>query len=1691
VKDELQNNGQVSRSDISGRVSSLFKYIQELNKLKQKTILNVKDYRWQLWCSDLPNDPDNIKLNYQDRIDEDSAPADGEPDNILLAVHKEDFQSCPMPPETLTDWLKNDRWKDYRNDVEYFDEKVVLKIDPETEEEVKKIIPFDEDSIRVQEAKKWFGRRTLWVNDQKRIAKNRIIFDKIYSEYYALKRDSESEEVIVANGIFCDAQNSSICHPILTRRVKLDFDAENNTVFIKDTEAAPELYTDVFKALDDVNLQEINSLQEELVENDYHPLDRNDTPRFLKVLIRQLSSDSLYSDHGVPDDWKKQNRFLLYNAPCFIIRKRQDGTVRAIEKIITAIEAGAEIPKTLIDLVSGGKADLPPEEKEYSIEEQLAMVGGESVDVLLSKEANREQLEIAQRIENYNAVVVQGPPGTGKTHTIANLLGHFIAQGKSVLVTSHTTKALDVLKDKIAPGLQSLCVSLLEDSNKDMEKSVEGITSFMSQHSSSSLKKEMEAIGEERKNIIAGLANVRKKIFMSIQKECESITYQGESFTPTEAAKYVAMNQEKLDYIPGVVKADSALPLTFDELVELYRSNEIITDTDASELSYDLPSPDELLAVTEFEELCQHLSAVEKHLNSINESGKLYARTSIDQQSIRFQMFGRDFSISYPDKEAIKALKDYCSQYGEIKSWQQAVVVDGKSGGGFRNRWENLIRQIDVTNDLSARLADKGLGKDVVFAEGIFADDLLEPLKEVKKYFDENGKLPFMFSILHKTCDKALQSVRVSGKVPSSSDECELAILTIELRSARNTCNKSWKELLEPYGVTEFQSLGPQPERAAVQYTNSISRYLNWATTDYATLKKLLKDVGFPEDDVCGILELDSEQTALTKRLTAIDEFIPLCCDVCMDAWLLTEDKEKLEQLSQIVTKENRVNSKILQNMYQAIHARDIERYGSSLGQLITIYDKYNVLFKRNDYLKRLRPYAPDWAEAINKRKGIHGEAVVRSDIMEAWKWRQLSMLIEELTSTPLSEYQAESRRLSKAYRKITAEYAEKSGWYRLLLKTEKDLDLQQALQGWRALVKKIGKGTGKRAPKLKAEARQLMGRCQNAVPAWIMPIHKAMENLNPARNIFDVVIVDEASQADISSLAILYMGRKLIIVGDDKQVSPMAVGIDADKMENLRQMYLSKDIPNAMIYDAQTSIYDLAMTTYHPLMLKEHFRCVPEIIGYSNWLSYNGKILPLRSASSSNLLPAVVNYRVADGTRSGRNKVNKPEAKAIIALMKACMEQPEYDGKTFGVISLLGADQARLIENLINQDEEIDAREIEKRRILCGDSSNFQGDERDVIFLSMVDSPSDPAAPLSLQGYGVQDSTRKRYNVAASRARDQLWVVNSLDPNVNLKAGDIRKGLIDYARNPNNLVVQKEAVTSLADSEFETQVVMALKARGYHIIQQWEVGAYRIDMVAVCGEKKVAIECDGDRYHSSPAQVRNDMERQTILERIGWTFIRIRGSEYFRQPDKTIERVVKELNSLGIQPESTEEVSSDTERGIDLLERVRHRAEFFLQPELEQEKDTDIASTDQDTAIVEDSDVPKKATPMTDDMESHPAMQVKTKKYMKKGIYDDLNQLSVREVAEKKYEESAQSDLPSDAYAQYPASLKEAAEILTNRQYQVIDKSQNMNVLWVVTTKDAGAELAKLLGEQYTMTWNKRGMIQTDNKSFFSVRRK
>ena len=102
------------------------------------------------------------------------------------------------------------------------------------------------------------------------------------------------------------------------------------------------------------------------------------------------------------------------------------------------------------------------------------------------------------------------------------------------------------------------------------------------------------------------------------------------------------------------------------------------------------------------------------------------------------------------------------------------------------------------------------------------------------------------------------------------------------------------------------------------------------------------------------------------------------------------------------------------------------------------------------------------------------------------------------------------------------------------------------------------------------------MPLCQTAIPVWIMPLNRVVENFDPQNNKFDVVIIDEASQADILALSALYLGKRVIIVGDDEQVSPDNVGIKIEEINAMIEQHL-KGIPNSHLFNGKTSVYDLA----------------------------------------------------------------------------------------------------------------------------------------------------------------------------------------------------------------------------------------------------------------------------------------------------------------------------------------------------------------------------------------------------------------------------------------------------------------------------------------------------------------------------------
>lgn len=1694
------------------KVVSLFKFIEELNKLKQKVVLHVSDYPWWHSIASFPDDLENIKTYYRDRV------ADEETENvsnILLSVHKPEFQRCPEPEPVFEEWLEQG-WDNYRYGVKT-KEFILRPVDQinfsdQTPEEYSQRFDaknktykefFADDAKRVSAYEIWAGKRNIWSAKQKILAKTRNFFSELYKICVDLERDSETLELVVADGFIRDRMISEIDHPILTHRVKIRHDARENTIYIEDTDVETELYTVMFQSIENINLSSINHLRDDLHKNDYHPLDRNDLPVFFKMFVHQLSSDSLYSDEGVPDNWEKKERLLLYRNPCYILRKRMDGAIKAIEQIIEHIDETGEVPAPIGDIVEGGKIDIPEDIGSHSIEEQLAAVGGESVDILLSKEANKEQLEIARRIEQYNAVLVQGPPGTGKTHTIANLMGHFLAQGKSVLVTSHTQKALNVLKEKVTPGLQSLCVSVLDDSNVDMEKSIDGITSYMAQSTSFEIKKEMESLGQERRKIINDLAAVRKKMFAIINQECNCIVYNGEDISPSVAAAYVQENSEVLSYIPGSVRLYEPLPLSFIELTELYRSNNAISIHDEAEFEHDIPDPAELINPDEFEQKCNALNFETTRLNTISENNHWQIQNSVTEHKILVNgSFGR-LTLEYPSMQAVDQLRQYVSTFSRIEPWMQHCAVDGRKGGTYKELWIRLIEQIQKTCIYAEELVDKKFGKEVTILN--VEPEFYNAMQQLQDKYSHVEKVKKIALFFNKQLEVALNGATVNGHKPQNVEDCNLILCVLEMKSMREQCASYWNDLIAKHGMPHFFDLDRDaPERVAANYIPLIQRYLDWFSNEYEMLRMCMEAVGLSCNAIFRHNPLDSEIASAKKILFALEHEIPGICDVFEAVNSISDIQTSLQNNRNILQTGKRVYSDECGAILSAMEAYDTATYRDTYAILVNTYAKTCLKQKREEYLSRLASVAPQWAEAIQNRDGIHGISTVPDNIDDAWRWKQYYGIIEEIIAKPFPELQKRSLSLSKEYRQVTAKFAEKSAWYHLLRRTEHDISMKQALQGWKLTVKKIGKGTGKNAPMYRAEARKLMVKCQEAVPAWIMPIGKALETLNPHTNKFDIIIIDEASQSDISSLAILYMGKKLVIVGDDKQVSPMAVGVQVDKMNVLKEMYIADKIPNAHLYDAKTSIYDIAATTFQPLMLHEHFRCVPEIIEFSNWLSYDFKIKPLRDCSNSILLPAVVNYRVANGERIG--KTNPNEAKTIVALMKACMEQPEYTGKSFGVISLLGDEQVKKIqEEIYNQ---IDAKECSERRILCGNASNFQGDERDVIFLSVVDC-ANGNGPIAKQGFGVDDSIRKRYNVAASRAKDQLWVVDSLDPANDLKPGDIRKMLIDYSLNPESVHMLNTKIQEKAESPFESSVAKYLAVRGYHLIQQWEVGAYRLDMVVVYRKKKIVIECDGERYHSGEDKIREDMERQTILERLGWRFIRIRGSEYYRNPEKTMKQVVTTLTDEGIEPEETETIQETSGRDTELLQRVKQRAYTILH------KNDEVCETGMDTisaaldpkndiigAILEDpqhitipalsSEIKSKIDPISKLVSSRELQIDKKSDFLSekeevaeehpelksKADYIDAEQMSILHIQNTKVGQLELFDMEN-------AKLDSTniLEFLNACGVQYVDKRTNGGSLWIIGGKELSNVVAKAKVLGYSFRFKEEGGRATKNQ--------
>lgn len=419
----------------------------------------------------------------------------------------------------------------------------------------------------------------------------------------------------------------------------------------------------------------------------------------------------------------------------------------------------------------------------------------------------------------------------------------------------------------------------------------------------------------------------------------------------------------------------------------------------------------------------------------------------------------------------------------------------------------------------------------------------------------------------------------------------------------------------------------------------------------------------------------------------------------------------------------------------------------------------------------------------------------------------------------------------------------------------------------------------------VKKRARELQFKVAELFSCWAVTSLSARGRIPMEPGYFDLVVIDEASQCDIASaLPLLYRAKRSVIIGDPMQLRHISA-LTKPRDSELQHKHGLVDTRMAWMYSVN-SLFDVAVSIVPPasiINLRDHHRSHADIIGFSNDAFYEGR---LRIATRYPQLkrpipnqPGVLWQDVSGSVTKPREggAQNVAEAQAVADAIADLLVTRGYTG-TVGVVTPFRA-QAQLLQEILRLHPELEG--ITGRSELLVDTVHkFQGDERDVMFFSPVVSNG-----ISLGALGFLRRNGNLFNVAITRARGLLHVVGdrsaARDCGVDYleKFADYVSGLDTNRQSVDGAgrggVPREYPTVSNPErvSEWERIFYRAMVSAGLKPIPQFSVEQYDLDFAFIEGERKLAIEVDGERYHRSwtgELCLRDQLRNQRLIE-LGW----------------------------------------------------------------------------------------------------------------------------------------------------------------------------------------------------------------------------
>ncbi len=410
------------------------------------------------------------------------------------------------------------------------------------------------------------------------------------------------------------------------------------------------------------------------------------------------------------------------------------------------------------------------------------------------------------------------------------------------------------------------------------------------------------------------------------------------------------------------------------------------------------------------------------------------------------------------------------------------------------------------------------------------------------------------------------------------------------------------------------------------------------------------------------------------------------------------------------------------------------------------------------------------------------------------------------------------------------------------------------------------------------------------AFPCWCVTTYAVSGSLPMKPGLFDVVIIDEASQCDIAScFPILFRAKKAVVVGDDKQLPHLSF-LEKAKEQSFMSQYGISDKYQLMWRFRTNSMFDLAnYYSMHPVLLDEHFRSLPPIINYSNKEFYGNRIKVMRR--NDNSLKALEAIIVPDGKVDFDATRNLPEIEALVKKLHEIVVEDERGvnngNKPWGdkpvSIGIISPFRAQVEQLKISVSKVLSEHMMEKHQIEIGTAHTFQGDERDIMLISWAyANNSFPQSLVFLQKPNL-------FNVAITRARYKTINFISKNPR-ELPEGILRSyfGFIEEYENRYSLINSDEFDENIYKNDFEKEVAEAFRNCGHEVLCGSKIAGLNVDLLV---DNKFVVECDGVEDKTT-AKISN-MKKQAILERTGLKVNRISYREWQYSPKACIDRIV------------------------------------------------------------------------------------------------------------------------------------------------------------------------------------------------------